>query len=137
VSEVLKRVEILNGDFEETLQEATPNSFFYFDPPYKPLSETSSFNSYAKEDFNDGEQIRLRDFCVKLETLGHKWILSNSDVRGENSNDNFFDDIYANFNISRVRAKRSINANPDKRGELNELLITSYDNSLVGALSSI
>jgi len=128
VSEALKKVVILNGDFEETLQETTPNSLFYFDPPYKPLSQTSSFNSYAKDEFNDAEQIRLRDFCAKLNVLGHKWILSNSDVRGKNSNDNFFDDIYANFNISRVRAKRSINANPDKRGELNELLITSYLN---------
>ena len=62
VSEVLKKVEILSGDYEQTLTHTGENSFFYFDPPYKPLSQTSSFNSYAKDEFNDAEQIRLRDF---------------------------------------------------------------------------
>lgn len=126
VSEALQKVEILCGDYEKTLNEATTNSFFYFDPPYKPLSNTSSFNSYAKDDFNDEEQIRLRNFCSKLNQLGHNWMLSNSDVKGKDTNDNFFDEIYAEFLISRVKAKRSINANPEKRGELNELLITNY-----------
>lgn len=126
VSNALQRVEILCGDYEDTLSAATPNSFFYFDPPYKPLSSTSSFNSYAKDEFGDEEQIRLRNFCKKLEILGHKWILSNSDVKGKDINDNFFDDIYSDFSILRVKARRSINANPDKRGELNELLITNY-----------
>ena len=126
VSNVLQKVEILCGDYEATLNEATSNSFFYFDPPYKPLSNTSSFNSYAKDEFNDEEQIRLRNFCSKLEILGHKWMLSNSDVKGKDTNDNFFDEIYSEFFISRVKARRSINANPDKRGELNELLITNY-----------
>lgn len=127
VSQVLQKVEILCGDFEQTLDFATNNSFFYFDPPYKPLSETSSFNSYAKDDFNDVEQIRLRNFCSKLEKQGHKWMLSNSDVKGKDTNDNFFDEIYSQFSISRVKARRSINANPEKRGELNELLITNYN----------
>lgn len=126
VSNSLQKVEILCGDYEKTLNEATTNSFFYFDPPYKPLSNTSSFNSYAKDEFNDEEQIRLRNFCSKLEKLGHKWMLSNSDVKGKDTNDNFFDEIYSEFSISRVRARRSINANPEKRGELNELLITNY-----------
>jgi DNA adenine methylase len=126
VSNALQKVEILCGDYEETLNEATTNSFFYFDPPYKPLSNTSSFNSYAKDEFNDAEQIRLRDFCSKLEKLGHKWILSNSDVKGKDTNDNFFDEIYSEFSISRVKARRNINASPEKRGELNELLITNY-----------
>lgn len=126
VSSALQKVEILCGDFEKTLNEATENSFFYFDPPYKPLSNTSSFNSYAKDEFNDAEQIRLRNFCSKLEKLGHKWMLSNSDVKGKDTNDNFFDEIYSEFSISRVKARRSINANPSKRGELNELLITNY-----------
>lgn len=128
VSEVLQKVEILCGDYEETLKEANPNSLFYFDPPYKPLNQTSSFNSYAKDDFNDNEQIRLRDFCKTLDVCGHSWILSNSDVKGKDNNDNFFDDLYGDFKISRVRAKRSINADPEKRGELNELLITNYSN---------
>src|SRR5690554_5870840 len=126
VSQVLRKVVILNGDFEETLEYTKPNSLFYFDPPYKPLSNTSSFNSYAKDEFNDAEQIRLRDFCEKLDVLNHTWILSNSDVKGKDPNDNFFDDLYSKFNIQRVEAKRSINANPQKRGKLNELLITNY-----------
>ena len=113
VSHALQNVEILCGDYENTLIEASANSFFYFDPPYKPLSNTSSFNSYAKDEFNDEEQIRLRNFCSKLEKLGHKWLLSNSDVKGKDPNDSFFDEIYSEFSISRVRARRSINANPE------------------------
>lgn len=93
-SKLLQKVEILTGDFEKTLQYADKNSFFYFDPPYKPLSETSSFNSYAKEDFNDGEQVRLGNFCKKIDLLGHEFILSNSDLKGKNPDDEFFDDLY-------------------------------------------
>ena len=129
VSNALHKVEILNGDFEQTLNYTSENSLFYFDPPYKPLSETSSFNSYAKDEFNDNEQIRLRDFCNKLDILNHSWILSNSDVKGKDINDNFFDDLYSDFNIQRVDARRSINANPEKRGSLKELLITNQTNS--------
>jgi len=123
VSKVLQKVEILNGDFSETLNYADDNTFFYFDPPYKPLSETSSFNSYAKDEFNDAEQIRLKEFCEILDNQNHQWILSNSDVKGKDINNNFFDDLYSSFNILRVNARRSINANPSKRGQLTELLI--------------
>jgi DNA adenine methylase len=125
VSKVLQKVEILCGDYTDTVKSANENTFFYFDPPYKPLSETSSFNSYAKDEFNDEEQIRLRDFCTRLEELGHKWMLSNSDVKGKDPEDNFFDDLYSNYKINRVIARRSINANPSKRGQLSELLITN------------
>lgn len=128
VNEVLQKVELLSGDYQKTLSFANKNSLFYFDPPYKPLSNTSSFNSYAKDDFNDDEQIRLRDFCASLDKLNHYWILSNSDVKGKNINDTFFDDIYSAFSINRVLAKRSINANPEKRGLLTELLITNFNN---------
>ena len=126
VSEILPNVEILNSDFENTLKHSINKTIFYFDPPYKPLSDTSSFNSYAKDEFNDNEQIRLANFCNKLDMLGHNWILSNSDVKGKNPDDDFFDNIYSSFNISRVLARRNINANPNKRGELTELLITNY-----------
>lgn len=126
VSEVLQRVEILTGDYQETLLHVERPALFYFDPPYKPLSNTSSFNSYAKDEFGDTEQIRLRDFCITLDNLDHKWILSNSDVKGKDMTDTFFDDIYNEFNINRVWARRSINANADKRGQLTELLITNY-----------
>ena len=131
VSNALQKVEILTGDFEDTLNYTDKNSLFYFDPPYKPLSETSSFTSYSKYEFNDEEQIRLRDFCAHINLVGHSWILSNSDMKGKNVHDNFFDDIYADFAIHRVKAKRRINANPNKRGELNELLITNYSNAVI------
>lgn len=124
-SQALQKVEILCGDYEETLNYTDNNTLFYFDPPYKPLSETSSFNSYAKDEFNDAEQVRLRDFCHKLDALNHTWILSNSDIKGKDENDNFFDDLYSDFKIQRVDARRSINANPEKRGALKELLITN------------
>jgi DNA adenine methylase len=125
VSEALQRVEILNGDYSKTIHKASENTFFYFDPPYKPLNETSSFNSYSKDEFNDAEQIRLKKFCEELDRKGHKWILSNSDLKGKNPENVFFDDLYAEFNINRVLAKRSINSNPSKRGLLTELLITN------------
>jgi len=71
VSNALRKVEILCGDFENTLNSANKNSLFYFDPPYKPLSETSSFNTYTKDSFDDAEQIRLKDFCTKLDILDY------------------------------------------------------------------
>jgi DNA adenine methylase len=125
VSEVLQNVTILCGDFEKTLEYSENNTLFYLDPPYKPISDTSSFNSYTNKDFDDVEQIRLAKFCEKIDSLGYKWILSNSDVKGKNPNDNFFDELYGKFIIKRVLAKRNINANPNKRGELTELLITN------------
>ena len=125
-SELLQKVEILTGDFEQTLKYATEDTLFYFDPPYKPLCQTSSFTSYSKKEFNDDEQMRLKQFCDKLDKRGYLWILSNSDVKGKNADDNFFDDLYASFFIQRVDAKRSINANPEKRGFLKELLITNH-----------
>lgn len=128
VSKALQKVEILCKDYEETLDYANKNTLFYFDPPYKPISETSNFNSYAKDCFDDKEQIRLRDFCLKLENLGHNWVLSNSDLKNKDSNNNFFDEIYSQFSILRVKAKRSINSKSDKRGELSELLITNNKN---------
>lgn len=125
VSKALQNVTILNGNYTTTLDYATNNSFFYFDPPYKPLNETSSFNAYAKEEFGDEQQIMLADFCRQLDRQEYHWILSNSDVKGKNINDNFFDELYADFNIMRVNASRRINANASKRGQLTELLITN------------
>lgn len=127
VSEALQKVVLLSGDFEKTVCYADTNSLFYFDPPYKPLSKTSSFNSYAKNEFNDNEQIRLKMFCDKLDALNSRWILSNSDVKGKNSGDNFFDDLFKRYHINRVFARRSINANSAKRGQLTELLISNME----------
>ena len=126
-SQVLQNVEILCGDFAETIAYAAPNALFYFDPPYKPLSKTSSFNSYAKEEFDDDEQIRLRDFCHQISAHKANFILSNSDVKGKDENDNFFDEIYHAYNIRRVMATRMVNANPDKRGKLSELMISNIN----------
>lgn len=128
-SHILQKVEILCGDFAETAVYASPNALFYFDPPYKPLSKTSSFNSYAKEEFDDNEQIRLRDFCYKIVECKANFILSNSDVKGKDENDNFFDEIYNAYNIRRVMATRMVNANPDKRGKLSELMISNINMS--------
>ena len=130
-SEVLNRINvtILNGDFELTANKMREGlNFFYFDPPYRPLNATSSFNSYAKEDFNDNEQIRLRNYCALLnERPNVKWMLSNADCSAKNPDDTFIENIYADFNIHRVHASRAINANPSKRGKLTELLIKNYE----------
>lgn len=125
-SELLQRVEILTGDFEETFAYAHGNTLFYFDPPYRPLSDTSSFNDYAKEAFNDEAQIRLKRFCDRIDRAGFHFMLSNSDCKGKNENDNFFDVLYAAYHIERVWASRCINANPNKRGKLTEILVHNY-----------
>ncbi|MBQ8224705.1 MAG: DNA adenine methylase [Bacteroides sp.] len=120
-SELLQRVEILTGDYTQTIDYAQGNSFFYFDPPYRPLNETSSFNDYAKEAFNDLAQKRLKKFCDRVQMAGFRFMLSNSDCK-----DGFFDDLYMQYQIARVWASRSVNANPNKRGKLTELLIKNY-----------
>jgi DNA adenine methylase len=127
VSEALQKVTLLSGDFEQTIRYAGKKTLFYIDPPYKPLSLTSSFNSYTKDKFNDSEQTRLKRFCDELDAKNSKWILSNSDVKGKNPEDNFFDDLFAEYQIKRVVARRSINANADKRGQLTELLISNME----------
>lgn len=124
---LLKKVEILCGDFSATKKYASSSTLYYFDPPYKPLNVTSSFNSYVKEPFDDAEQIRLRDFCDEISQLGGQFILSNSDVKGVNPQDNFFDDLYESYQIKRVFASRMVNANPQKRGKLTELIISNID----------
>ena len=125
-SELLQRVEILNGDFEATFEYAQGNTLFYFDPPYRPLSDTSSFNDYSKESFNDAAQIRLKKFCDRINEAGFHFMLSNSDCKGKNEEDNFFDVLYQAYEIERVWASRSINSNPNKRGKLTEILVHNY-----------
>lgn len=125
-SELLQNVTILTGDYQQTLAYAGEKTLFYFDPPYRPLSNTSSFNDYAKEAFNDAAQVRLKEFCDVVETEGHKFMLSNSDCFAKNQ-DRFFDDLYLQYNISRVVASRNVNANAAKRGKLTELLIRNFD----------
>ena len=128
-SELLQRVEILNGDFEATFDYAQGKTLFYFDPPYRPLSDTSSFNDYAKEAFNDDAQIRLKEYCDKINTAGYTFMLNNSDCKGKNEEDNFFDVLYSAYKIERVWASRSINSNPNKRGKLTEILVHNYQST--------
>lgn len=126
VSKILKNVEILNIDFEKTDKYIKKESFVYFDPPYRPLSSSSSFNSYAKESFNDKSQEKLAQYFRKLDKKGVKLMLSNSDPKNSDSNDNFFDELYKGFDIKRVDAKRMINSKGSGRGVIKELLIMNY-----------
>lgn len=124
VSNILQKVEILCGDFEGTEIYAGKNSIFYLDPPYKPLSETSSFTSYTKNGFNDAEQVRLRDFCARISEKKTHFIASNSDPK-ETTGVSFFEQIYRQFKIKRVFATRLINANSDNRGLVSEIMISN------------
>jgi DNA adenine methylase len=128
VHEALQKVVILNGDYTKTLEEATDNTFFYFDPPYKPLSKTASFNSYSHETFDDREQVRLKHFCDTLTEREYNWLLSNSDPKNTNPDDHFFEELFHGDHlfIDRVPAKRMINSDASKRGEIWELLISNY-----------
>lgn len=82
-SEILQKVEIMTGDYQQTLEKAKGNTLFYFDPPYRPLNATSSFNDYTKEAFNDLAQKRLKEFCDQVEAAGHKFMLHHY-VHSEN-----------------------------------------------------
>ncbi len=126
-SRLLQKVEILTGDFEQTFAKINGNTFFYFDPPYRPLSNTSSFNDYSKEDFNDDAQIRLKHFCDRLSEIGVDFMLSNSDCLGKDGTDRFFDDLFIDYRIERVWASRNVNAIASKRGKLTELLVRNYN----------
>lgn len=126
VADALRGVTILTGDFEACEALATPGTFFYFDPPYRPLSQTASFNAYAGTDFNDAAQQRLAALFRRLDALGAKLMLSNSDPKNGDPGDHFFEEAYAGFRIARVPAKRAINSNAGRRGTVNELIITNY-----------
>ena len=125
-SAALSGVEILDGDFGTAVNDARKGWFVYFDPPYRPLSLTSSFRDYTQNGFDDGEQRRLAALCRELHGRGVRWLLSNSDPKGTNPNDCFFDTLFSGFDIRTVWASRMLNANPEKRGKLGELLISNY-----------
>ena len=121
------KVEICQGDYTQTLEHVDGLTFFYLDPPYRPLDATSNFTAYAKDDFNDDDQRALADFCHQLSDRGCLWMESNADCSAKNPEDTFFEDLYRNYRIERVYASRFINANPSKRGKLTELLIKNYE----------
>lgn len=120
------KVKILNKSFNELEEYIDSNTFVYCDPPYRPVT-IGGFTSYNKSNFNDEAQILLRDFYKTLDTKGAKIMLSNSDPKNLNEEDDFFDDLYSDFNIKRVYAKRNINSVGSKRGKITELLITNYN----------
>jgi len=127
VSQLLQITEIINCDFEACKDVITPESFIYFDPPYRPISKTANFTSYSKLSFDDFQQNRLAKFFRELhKNHDVKMMLSNSDPKNENPTDNFFEDLYQGFNIHRVSANRMINSDTQKRGHIDELVITNY-----------
>lgn len=126
VSELLGNATIQHAGYATVLKELRKNSLVYFDPPYRPLSKTASFNTYAKEYFGDDEQKKLSAVFLQIHQKGERVMLSNSDPKNSNPDDNFFDTLYSQFTISRIPAKRMINANAAKRGSINELIITNY-----------
>ncbi len=128
VSKVLQKAEICFADYSACLDKVNQDTFVYFDPPYRPISKTSSFTTYTGEEFKDKQQLELADFFKKLDTEKKaKLMLSNSDPTSEDPNDVFFEKAYSNYNIFRVAASRSINSDGEKRGKINELLITNYN----------
>tara|TARA_Y100000591_G_C21837283_1_gene703331 strand:- start:2290 stop:2751 length:462 start_codon:yes stop_codon:yes gene_type:complete len=126
VQEKLQAVTIHQASYENCINWINANSFVYLDPPYRPLSDTSHFISYSKGDFNDSDQIRLAKVFDKLNQKGAKILLSNSDPKNSNENDDFFDELYKEYEIRRVFANRSINSVAEKRGQISELLISNY-----------
>ena len=118
-SELLKKTEIVYADFSEILTKVQKGDFVYFDPPYVPLSETSSFTSYTKDGFDIDMQFKLRDVCDELDSLGVKFMLSNSDTKLVN-------ELYENYGIKKVFASRQINANADGRGKITEVIVRNY-----------
>jgi DNA adenine methylase len=126
VAQILQPVTIRQGSYRQWAGCADEHTFFYFDPPYRPLSATASFNSYSREPFDDEAQLDLSAFFRQLDGQGAKLMLSNSDPKNEKPDDDFFDNAYAGYTIERIPATRAINSKGHKRGAINELLITNY-----------
>lgn len=112
-------ITILNGDFEDAVKNAKAGDFVYFDPPYDVIENKNSFTSYAKNDFGKDEQIRLAKLYKKLSDKGVLVMLSNHNTA-------FINELYKDFNIHVVNAKRMINSKADGRGDVEEVIITNY-----------
>jgi DNA adenine methylase len=116
-STALAGTELLVEDFEAVVAQANRGDFVYFDPPYVPLSTTSSFTSYTANGFGAAEQTRLRDTAKKLKTRGVRVLLSNSSAP-------FVRSLYADsFDLIDVFATRAVNSKATARGAIAELLI--------------
>ena len=127
LSKLIQNVVFTHGSYKESEKYVCDKSFTYFDPPYRPLNIISGFTSYTKEDFNDDDQKELADYYNTLHSKNSFVMLSNSNPKNINEEDNFFDELYNDFNINEVMAKRMINANSNGRGEISEILITNYN----------
>lgn len=128
-SKALNRIENLTiayAGYEKCIEFVTDKSFVYLDPPYRPISTSAAFTAYAKSGFNDDNQKELAEFCRKLDGLGAKFMLSNSDPHNTDPNDDFFDDLYKGFDIERVYATRAINSKGDGRGKISEILVRNF-----------
>lgn len=113
-------IKIIQGDYKNALKDLKKDTFVYLDPPYMPISTSSSFTNYTKTSFNEKEQIELKKECNKLDNKGIKFMLSNSDHP-------LIRELYKDFDIRIVKAKRSINSKGDSRGKINEILVKNYD----------
>lgn len=113
-------IKIIQGDYKNALKDLKKDTFVYFDPPYMPISTSSSFTNYTKTSFNEKEQIELKKECDKLNNKEIKFMLSNSDHP-------LIRELYKNFDIRIVKAKRSINSKGNSRGKINEILVKNYD----------
>ncbi|MEM6252162.1 MAG: DNA adenine methylase [Cyanobacteria bacterium P01_D01_bin.156] len=112
-------VRILQADFAVTVADAGLEDFVYFDPPYDPVSSTASFTAYDSHGFNRDEQRRLKQVMDELTERGCKVMLSNACTE-------FIQDLYSDYLCVRVKAKRAINSNAAKRGQVDELLVMNY-----------
>lgn len=126
VQNALKKTILFHGDFTESKKYIDDESFVYLDPPYRPLNKTSHFTSYSKERFNDDSQKKLADFFKEMDRRGAKLMLSNSDPKNQDEEDKFFDDLYKDFKLERILAKRNINRDASRRGKINELIVRNY-----------
>ena len=127
-SRLLKSVEIKCCSYEMSAEFIDDKTFVYLDPPYRPLTATANFTSYTRELFNDSDQLKLAQFVQELDKKGAKVVVSNSDPKNIDQNDDFFDKAYANQHIKRILATRMINRNGSARGKINELLISNFNN---------
>lgn len=114
------KVTVYCGDYREALKGIRKGSFVYLDPPYMPLSTSSSFTGYTAAGFGPQEQVELKRQCDLLNKRGIKFLLSNSCC-------DFIENLYQDYIVERVSAKRAINARADKRGAIDEVLVRNYE----------
>jgi len=126
VAHLLKRAEILLGDFESVLDFVQPDSFVYLDPPYRPLTGTANFTAYSPTTFTALDQQRLAALCNRIHSHGAKLLMSNSDPTNIDSGDSFFEQTYPGFRIVKAAANRMVNCRADRRGKISELLLMNY-----------